>query len=200
MQERGHVLPVHAHHATVRAVRIASGHARAAQPANVARVRCGIRHVREALRLHGRAARGQLGQTMHERGHILAFHRIHAAERARSVGLLPAGADARVGEPQDVLRVRSGRRDVAERLPIGGGRLPRGRVRHVHAFRLAAQERGHVLAFHRVHAAERARASGSIQPVLMPADAVHLMSSACGVDASTSRNDTDGVAGISKNF
>ena len=118
VQERGHVLPVHAHHATVRAVRIASGHARAAQPANVARVRCGIRHVREALRLHGRAARGQLGQTMHERGHILAFHRIHAAERARSVGLLPAGADARVGEPQDVLRVRSGRRDVAERLPI----------------------------------------------------------------------------------
>ena len=32
--------------------------------------------------------------------------------------------------------------------------------------------------------------SDSAQPVVMPADAAHLMSSACGVDAVTSRNAT----------
>ena len=70
-------------------------------------------------------ARGQLGQTMQERGHVLACHRIHAAVRARAVGLGPAGADARVREPQDVLRVRGGLGHIAEQRRVGEGGISR---------------------------------------------------------------------------
>ena len=160
VEERGHVLAVHAHHAAERAVRVAGGDARASQPADVVRVWGGRRDVAELLRGHVRAARGQSGEPAHERGHVLALHRIHAAERARPVGLGPAGRDARVGEPQDVVRVWGGRRDIAERLPVGVGRLPRGRVAHLHERGEPAHERGHVLALHRIHAAERARPVG----------------------------------------
>lgn len=57
VEERGHVLAVHAHHAAVRAVRVAGGDARASQPADVVGVRGGRRDVaeRHGVRVCGRS-------------------------------------------------------------------------------------------------------------------------------------------------
>ena len=102
MQERGHVLTVHAQHPAERAVRIARGDAGTAQPADIVRVRRGIRHIAETTWFHILALASLGGETMQERGHVLTVHRRHATERAVRIPLRDAG----MGEPENVLRMR----------------------------------------------------------------------------------------------
>lgn len=177
VDERGHVLAVHARHAleTPRAVRvpIALADARTAQPLDFGLMGRASEHIGEiGLRLDIAALARLGGKTLEERSHILPLDRVHAAERARTVLLLPTLGDARMRQPQDVLAMRrvlialvvSRARDITEPFAVSGRRLPRRRVRDTPLDRLTTQERRHVLTVHARHALEPVRAIRVLVP------------------------------------